>query len=229
MAKELVAKNEYGLFADKNGTVMINSLDVAACFSKAHRTVLRDIENILLNQTEFGKHNFVLSYYKSKQDKKCKCFDMTRDGFTFLVMGYTGEKADKFKIAYIQRFNDMENFIKTLNQARLDFPALTDRVHEMHENPQHYHYSDEINMIYKIALGMTASEFRKAHNLSEYENIRPHLTNEQIVLVVWLQQLDCALSYTITDYQERKATLQKIVAEQQPPKSLVKRLTGDKQ
>lgn len=229
MAKELVAKNEYGLFADKNGIVLINSLDVAACFSKAHRTVLRDIENILLNQTEFGKHNFVLSYYKSKQDKKCKCFDMTRDGFTFLVMGYTGEKADKFKIAYIQRFNEMENFIKTLNQARLDFPALTDRVHEMHENPQHYHYSNEINMIYKIALGMTASEFRKAHNLSEHENIRPHLTSEQIVLVVWLQQLDCALSYTITDYHERKATLQKIVAEQQPPKSLVKRLTQDNQ
>lgn len=229
MAKELVSRNEYGLFATKDGIVMIDSRDVARIFAKQHKNVLRDIENIRQTQIEFGQLNFEPAKYMDRGKHPRPCYYMTRDGFTFLVMSYTGEKADKFKIAYIQRFNEMENFIKTLNQARLDFPALTDRIHEMHDNPQHYHYSNEINMIYKIALGMTASEFRKAHNLAENENIRPHLTNEQIVLVVWLQQLDCALSYTITDYHERKAALQKIVAEQQPPKSLVRRLTCDNQ
>lgn len=225
MAKELISKNEYGLFANSKGTVMISSVDVARVFEKLHKNVLQSIDNIMESQVEFGRLNFQPSYYKSKQGKKCLCYNMTRDGFVFLVMGFTGEKADNFKIAYINRFNEMEQLLRTLQQARLDFPALTDRIAEMHETPQAYHFSNEINMIYRIAIGMTASEFRKAHNLQSDENIRPHLTNEQLVLVVWLQQLDCSLSYTIPNFHERKVALQKIVAEQQPPRSLIKRLT----
>ena len=228
MAKELISKDEYGVFATHDGIIMISSLDVARIFGKLHKNVVRDIDKIMQSQPEFGKLNFEPSYYKSKQGKKCMCYNMTRDGFVFLVIGFTGEKADTFKIAYINRFNEMEKLIDTLQQARLDFPALTDRIAEMHEIPKAYHFSNELNMIYKIALGMTASEFRKAHNLQVDENIRPHLTNDQLVLVVWLQQLDCSLSYTIPDFHERKAALQKIIAEQQPPKSLVKRLTGTK-
>lgn len=228
MAKELVTKNEYGLFANKDGMVLISSTDVARIFKKTHYNVLQDIRKLLEETPEFGGLNFQASSYTSTQHKSLPCYNMTRDGFTLLVMGYTGKEAMAFKIAYIQRFNEMENLIKSLNQARLDFPALTDRIAEMHETPKAYHFSNELNMIYKLALGMTASEFRKAHNLQSDENIRPHLTNEQLVLVVWLQQLDCSLSYTIPDFHERKAALQKIVAEQQPPRSLVKRLTETK-
>lgn len=122
----------------------------------------------------------------------------------------------------------MEKFINTLQQARLDFPALTDRIAEMHETPKAYHYSNEINMLYKIAIGMTAAEFRKQHGLASDATIRPHLTAEQLVLIVWLQQLDCALSYTIPDFQERKNTLKSIVANQKPPQSLVKQITAHK-
>lgn len=225
MAKELVAKNEYGLFANKDGMVLISSTDVARIFKKTHYNVLQDIRKLLEETPEFGGLNFQASSYTSTQHKSLPCYNMTRDGFTLLVMGYTGKEAMAFKIAYIQRFNEMEKFINTLQQARLDFPALTDRIAEMHETPKAYHFSNELNMIYKIAIGMTAADFRKAHDLQADENIRPHLTNEQLVLVVWLQQLDCSLSYTIPDFHERKAALQKIVAEQQPPRSLIKRLT----
>lgn len=225
MAKQLIAKNEYGLFANSEGTVMIDSRDIARAFDKAHRSVLRDIDKIVQAQPEFAMHNFVPCSYTDGRNKKQRCFSLTRNGFTFLVMGYNGDKADAFKIAYINRFDEMEQLLRTLQQARLDFPALTDRIAEMHDTPKPYHYSNEINMLYRIAIGMTASEFRKAHNLQADENIRPHLTNEQLVLVVWLQQLDCSLSYTLTDFHERKAALQKIVTKQQPPRSLVKRLT----
>lgn len=228
MAKELISRNEYGLFANSKGIVMIDSRDVANIFGKQHKNVLRDIDNIYQVQGEFAKLNFEPGSYKDKNKQTRPCFTMTRDGFTLLVMGYNGKEAMDFKIAYIERFNEMEKFINTLQQARLDFPALTDRIAEMHDTPKAYHYSNEINMLYRIAIGMTASEFRKAHNLQADENIRPHMTNEQLVLVVWLQQLDCSLSYTIPDFHERKAALQKIIAEQQPPKSLVKRLTETK-
>ena len=60
---------------------------------------------------------------------------MTRDGFTILVMGYTGKKAMKFKELYIRRFNEMEQFIKTLVTARQEFPLLTENIKLLHENP----------------------------------------------------------------------------------------------
>ena len=74
----------------------------------------------------------------------------------------------------------------------------------------------------------TSSQYRKktvSSILSRHTVCRNRVRNVNVII----QQLDCALSYTITDYHERKAALQKIVAEQQPPKSLVKRLTCDKQ
>lgn len=224
MAKELISKDEYGVYATSNGTIMISSLDVARIFGKLHKNIIRDIENIMKNQLEFGRLNFEPAKYLDRTKHARPCYNMTRDGFTFLVMSFTGDKADSYKIAYINRFNEMESYIKTLNQARIDFPALTDRIKEMHDTPKPYHYSNEINMLYKIAIGMTAAEFRKQHGLASDENIRPHLTAEQLVLVVWLQQLDCALSYTISDFQERKNTLKSIVANQKPPQSLVKQL-----
>ena len=225
MAKELISKDEYGVFATSDGTIMISSLDVARIFGKLHKNIIRDIENIMKNQLEFGRLNFEPAKYLDRTKHSRPCYNMTRDGFTFLVMGFTGDKADSYKIAYINRFNNMESYIKTLNQARIDFPALTDRIKEMHDTPKPYHYSNEINMLYKIAIGMTAAEFRKQHGLTSDATIRPHLTAEQLVLVVWLQQLDCALSYTIPDFQERKNTLKSIVANQKPPQSLVKQLT----
>lgn len=84
-----------------------SSLDIAETFEKAHRGVLRDIRNLDCSE-KFGKHNFVLTSYTDKQGKEKPMALMTRDGFTFLVMGYTGEKAAQFKEAYIEQFNRME-------------------------------------------------------------------------------------------------------------------------
>ncbi len=53
---------------------------------------------------------------------------MTRDGFVFLAMGYRGAKATRFKELYIKRFNEMEQFIKTLVSARQEFPLLTENI-----------------------------------------------------------------------------------------------------
>lgn len=95
----------------KEEVTVVSSLDVAETFGKEHRNVIRDIEK-LVQLEEFGTLNFELSSYKSVQNKELPMYYMTRDGFTLLVMGYTGEKAMKFKIAYINQFNAMEKTIK---------------------------------------------------------------------------------------------------------------------
>ena len=56
----------------------------------------------------------------------------------------------KFKELYIRRFNEMEQFIKTLVTARREFPLLTENINLLHENPKPYHFSNECDMINRI-------------------------------------------------------------------------------
>ena len=103
MKKNLVAKNELGIYADGNGVVRADSLVVAKIFEKRHDNVVRDIRNLDCSE-EFRLLNFEESSYTNLQGHRQACFNMTRDGFVFLVMGYRGKKAASFKEAYIKRF-----------------------------------------------------------------------------------------------------------------------------
>lgn len=90
----------------------VTSLQVAEIFGKRHDNVLRDIEYILTQIPEiFVELNFEEyeeSYHTGFGMKKTPAYLLSKDGFTLLTMGYTGEKAMKFKVAYINRFNEME-------------------------------------------------------------------------------------------------------------------------
>ena len=105
---------------------------------------------------------------------------MTKDGFSMVTMEIKGKKARAFKEAYIQRFNAMEDFIKSLAATKIEFPAFTDAILEAHEEPKHYHFSNEINMIYRIVLGMDAKQFREENWLEKGAVIKPYLTLNQI-------------------------------------------------
>jgi len=94
---------------EKNGKIVVSSLDVARVFEKKHSHVLRDIE-VLKSQIpdEIGETNFGLTSYKDGSNRDSKAYNLNRDGFTLLAMGFTGEKALAFKLAYINAFNEME-------------------------------------------------------------------------------------------------------------------------
>ena len=133
---------------------------------------------------------------------------MTRDGFTFLVMGYRGKKAARFKETYIKRFNRMESFIQTLVEARNDFPELTENIKILHDNPKPYHFSNECDLINRLVTGMSAKQFREAHGLEKRTTIRPYLTDEQIWLMNSLQKADIGLLISTPIYEERKRQLE---------------------
>lgn len=90
-----------------NGQPMVSSLTVAEHFRKAHKNVLRDIK-VLDCSPRFAESNFGLSEYVDRSGRPLQAIRMTRDGFMFLVMGYTGAAAARVKEAYIQRFNELE-------------------------------------------------------------------------------------------------------------------------
>lgn len=205
--KEIIPKDKLGVFVDNKDTVRVDSLFVAKFFEKDHDKVVRDIENLDCSE-EFNTANFGVITYKDSRGRKQKAYAMTRDGFAFLAMGYRGKKASLFKELYIQRFNQMESFIRTLVTTRKDFPFLTENISLLHDNPQPYHFSNECNMINKIVTGMTAKQFRAVHGIKKGESIRPYLTDEQLELMEKLQRCDIGLLLSCPDYKQRKRYLE---------------------
>lgn len=93
----------------KNGEVFANSRDIAAYFGKEHRSVLVSVDNLIQQEPNLGLHNFMQTpYVEPSNSQKYRSFDMDRDGFTLLAMGFTGSKALKWKMRYIEAFNAME-------------------------------------------------------------------------------------------------------------------------
>lgn len=210
--KQLIPMDDYGIFSDSKDTARANSLMVAKMFDKRHADVLRDIEKITAPKSglskEFTERNFAFSKYKDSTGRNLPCYNMTRDGFTMLVMGYTGKKAMQFKEAYIRRFNQMEKFIQTLVETRTQFPLLTDNIKLLHENPRPYHFSNECDMLNRLVLGKTAKQFRQEHGIEKGDSIRPYLKAEQIELLDILQKVDIGLLVSVPDFEQRKRHLE---------------------
>lgn len=93
----------------QNGKPMANSRDVAELFGKRHDHVLRAIDKLVFDGPPILGNLFSChEQYHDKANKLVRGYSMTKDGFTLLAMGFTGRDALRFKIAYIQRFNEME-------------------------------------------------------------------------------------------------------------------------
>lgn len=201
----------YGV-TEKNNRPIVSSRRVAEVFSKQHKDVLESVRKITASTSglseKFRQRNFTPSSYRNEQNKRQPEVLLTRDGFTILAMGFTGKKAIQFKEAYINRFNQMEQFIQNLQEAKMEFPDFTYAVMLAHDEPKHYHFSNEINMINRIAIGLTASEFKQSHGLDKsIKSIRPYLTLAEIKNIKTLQRADIGLLVSIKDFQERKRLL----------------------
>lgn len=104
----------------RRGHVFANSRDVAARFGKQHKNVIRDIKSLECSDF-FRELNFEPTQEKQKAGATTRTlpsYNMTRDGFVFLVMGFTGKEAAKFKEAYIHAFNQMES---AFNKKNMDY------------------------------------------------------------------------------------------------------------
>ena len=93
-----------------NRKTITTSLNVAEVFGKRHKDVLRAIKKIE-SSDNFSRLNFAPRDYVDERGKNQPMIEMTRDGFVFLVMGFTGKDAARFKEAYIAAFNKMERHI----------------------------------------------------------------------------------------------------------------------
>ena len=120
------------VFRGANDQAMTSSLLVAKEFGKAHAKVMRDIENLNCSD-EFRLANFGDSSFKNEQGREFPMVTMTKDGFSFLVMGYTGKKAARFKEAYINAFNKMELEIRSSIKPKSQLEILQMSINQLVE------------------------------------------------------------------------------------------------
>ncbi|SDR83221.1 phage regulatory protein, rha family [Paenibacillaceae bacterium GAS479] len=92
----------------ESGRAVTDSLTVAEAFGKEHKRVMQDIRELDCSD-EFNEHNFVPISYQDSMNREKPKYLITQDGFSFLVMGYTGKEAARFKELYIGEFNRMRD------------------------------------------------------------------------------------------------------------------------
>lgn len=184
---------------------VVTSLDVAETFEKEHRRILQDIRELGCSE-EFRQHNFVQSEYLNRQNHKQPMYYITRDGFTLLVMGYTGEKAMKFKEAYIRQFNAMEATLqgKLIEREKgiVVRQAFTKALKESGENERtHGHaYSLYTDLIYKAVFGKSAKQLREEYGITKQDNLRDFFAQEELAKVKSVEMVvsglvDCGWGY----------------------------------
>lgn len=159
---------------------------------------------------------FIEKSYKAGTGKKYKCYEMNREGFSLLTFGFTGEKALRFQMEYIKRFNEMEAFIKDKaayiedNRLFTDAIKLYKEAHADNVIECKFVYANEQDLVNEIVLGMRAKAFKKRYGIPEKENsIRIYCTQEQINAIHRLQGLDASLLFQNMAYADRKTQLNK--------------------
>ena len=170
---------------NKEEVTVVTSLDIAETFGKEHKNVLRDIREPECSD-EFNRLNFELTSYIDARNRKQDMYYITRDGFTLLVMGYTGEKAMRFKEAYIRQFNAMEKALigklKEREKGIAVRQALTKAIQQSNENERmHGHaYSTYTDVIYKSLFGKSAKQLREEYGVSKNDNLRDYFSEEDL-------------------------------------------------
>lgn len=209
----------------KTEMTVVSSLDVAETFEKNHRDVMESIRNIETNisSAEFSAL-FYLDSYKASNGKTNPMYLMTRDGFTLLVMGYTGVKAMQFKLAYIKQFNAMETTLqgKLIEREKgiAVRQSLTKALQQSTENERmHGHaYSTYTNCIYKVLFGKNAKQLREELGIGKKENLRDYLPEEQLRAIQSMECLvsglvDCGWGYEqIKEFIQQNNTMLQIAA-----------------
>lgn len=186
----------------------MSSREIATLCDKRHDHVMRDIEN-MINDLDINAPQF-WGTYKTKQGNEYKCFNLPKRETLILVSGYNVSLRAKI----IDRWEELERkdfdkklFSATRQDSKTEYKAMSVAISEAHDEIKPYHFSNESDLINRIALGMTSAKFKKHHDIGKNELIRDYMTTEQLNCIVSLQRANTVYIEDGFDFQERKDKL----------------------
>lgn len=199
--------------------LITTSLKVSEIFEKEHKNVLQAIDNLVAENS--AAKFFKQTTYKNR-GKEYPMYEMDRDGFSLLVMGFTGEKALKWKIKYIEAFNAMEKELRRIYTERQQWQIerdkgvvirhiLTDTIKlKVAESPnKRFAYPNYTKLIYKTLFGKSMSELKEQYGVKGKETIRDYLTSEELRQVESMEMLVSSLINCGWGYDQIKEFVQK--------------------
>lgn len=203
----------------KNEQALTDSLTVAEMFGKRHDRVLRAIDSLIETLPKNGERNlFIQSRRKADDGQFHRMYLMNRDGFSLLVMGFTGKKALEWKLKYISAFNQMEKiltekqtsvWIETRQQGKLIRKGETDVLQKLVEyaREQGSGHADMLYMTYtKLANKMAGITTRDSATNAQLNELS---TMERIIAKVVLDEMAEGIHYKqiYKDCKERLETV----------------------
>ncbi|EDO7211735.1 hypothetical protein GJO37_06290 [Campylobacter coli] len=145
-----------------DNAVYTTSLSVAEVFNKNHKNIIRKINEF--PKDNFTKLNFEPSKYIDSTGRILPCYNLTRDAFSLLVMGFTGEKAYKWKIEFIKAFNEMEKRLRNIEYEKHDKLAFRQSLgYKSQLAQQKQKYENEIKAL-KYDLEQSKNNFKDKLN-----------------------------------------------------------------
>ncbi|WP_346962391.1 Rha family transcriptional regulator [Clostridium sp.] len=205
---------------NKEEILTVTSREIAEDFEKRHDHLVRDIENLIgsIPKIEDTPNYFIETQYQNEQNKQWyKEYLLTRDGFSLLVMGFTGAKALGWKLKYIRAFNEMEKELKRLYNERKKWEIerekgvlvrhiLTDTIKtKVKDSPnKKFMYPNYTKLIYKTIFGKTLKELQQEFGIKAKESLRDYLTSEQLKEIEQMEMLVSSLIGVGMGYEEIK-------------------------
>ena len=184
--------------------LVTSSLKVAEKFGKEHKHVLDTIREILAAENSATKL-FYEDTYKNR-GKDYPIFYMNRDGFSLLAMGFTGKDALKWKLEYIQAFNEMEKELKRLYEERKQWEIerakgvltrhiLTDTIKNKLPESDHkrFAYPNYTKLVYKTLFNMDMKQLRERYGVKGKESVRDYINADELAEVDTLERLISSL------------------------------------
>ena len=201
----------------KNEEVLTTtSLEVAKKFEKNHQHILESIDKLTVENSTV-EYMFQKTNYKAENGHTYRMYIINRDGFSLLAMGFTGEKALKWKLDYIKAFNAMESELKRLYTERKQWEierekgklirhVLTDTIKmKVAESPnKRFMYPNYTRLIYKTLFGKPFKELQEYYGIKAKESIREYLTSDQLKDVESMEMLVSSLINCGWGYEQIK-------------------------
>lgn len=195
---------------------------IARYFGRDHDKVVNRIERLDCS-AEFLTRNFRRVKFEHK-GRSLNAYEVTKDGFTFLAMGFTGTKAAAFKENYIAQFNYMANWMAERLETKSEMRSMADAMKgyiERTGDKQHgFTYSNECSFLNSLVLGMHPRVWAKQIEIP-VKQVRDHMNGDQLALLAYLESRDCALLDLDTRTVARKTKLTELAQ-----RWLVKRVGG---
>ena len=207
--------------------LVVSSRQVAEDFEKYHKDVLESIRvfETSMSTAEFSTL-FYANNYKASNGKNNPEYLMNCDGFSLLVMGFNGEKALKWKLKYINAFNEMEATLKRIYEERKQWEIerakgilvrniLTDTIKNvLPESPhKNFPYPNYTRLIYKVLFGKTTDELKAELKLQKNESMCDNLSKENLANVENLERLTAGLINLGWGYDQIKTFLSENVTQ----------------